>query len=83
MKYAQKWNYETRSYDDYLLPEGSILFTENMDELVACAQCGKTITFGKCYTSKEIHTSIGLGFPVCGDCYEEEIDREESGYLLK
>ena len=31
---------------------------------------------GDTYTSREIHTQFGMGFGVCGECYEHEWARE-------
>ena len=72
---AGKWNYEAKTYDPYELPEGTILYTEDMETMIRCAQCSRSIKYGESYTSKEIHTSIGLGYPVCNDCYQEEVAR--------
>jgi hypothetical protein len=38
---------------------------------------GKKVTFGSCYTSKEIHTPGGFGYAVCGECYATERIKEE------
>lgn len=72
-----KWNYEKDDYDPYVIPGEwhTPLYTDNMDEIVNCVQCGKELTFGGCYTSKEIHSNIGIGYGVCPDCYEKEWDR--------
>lgn len=75
---AQKWNVKTKKYAPYELPKGCFLFTFNLEDDVACAQCGTTKTFGECFTSKEVHNNIGLGFPVCGGCYDLEINREKN-----
>lgn len=73
----QKWNYDTRSYDPYDIPEGAriLLVTDDMDKKIDCTSCFRPITFGESYTSQEIHTSIGFGYPVCDNCYALETDR--------
>ena len=43
-----------------------------MDKIVNCANCGKELKFGECYTSKTIHTEIGMGYGVCEECYDKE-----------
>ena len=73
--YAGKWNYEKNTYEPYKLPEGCVLFTPDMELKTACAQCGKTILYGDAFTSKEIHTGMGMGYPVCSKCSEREWDR--------
>lgn len=40
--------------------------------LTYCPNCGKKVTFGSCYTSKEIHTPHGFGYAVCENCYNIE-----------
>lgn len=74
----QKWNPKKHVYESYEPnPEWKlILLSDDMDELVNCAQCGKKIKFGDSYTSKQIHNPIGLGYPVCESCYEVELKKE-------
>lgn len=74
----RKWNYETREYDPYEVPDDweLVLTTQDMEQHVNCAQCGKDMTFGDGYTSREVHTNVGFGYPVCEQCYENERRRE-------
>lgn len=75
-----KWNYDTRQYDPYT-PDPSwviVLYTQDMDLPINCTSCGKHMDFGSGYTSRELHTSMGMGYPVCEDCYEEERKRDEA-----
>lgn len=74
---AQKWNFKTRKYYDYELPEGACLYGENMDQDIACAQCGRKMKFGDGYTSRQIHTKYGFGYKVCKKCYEKERKEEQ------
>ncbi len=74
---AQKWNYKTRSYDDYELPKNCRLYEQDLERLVACCQCGKEFEFGDMFTSKEIHNHIGLGYSVCEACYKLELIKEK------
>jgi NAD-dependent SIR2 family protein deacetylase len=71
-----KWNYKTHEYDEYNPKWNLILMRHEMGELVNCAQCGKEIKFGDSYTSKEVHTHVGFGYPVCDKCYEGEVARD-------
>ena len=75
-----KWNYETRDYDPYRIPEDwhTPLYSDDMDEKVNCCQCGEIVRFGDTYTSQEIHNRLGFGFNVCEDCHEREIERRRS-----
>lgn len=71
---AGKWNYKTKKYDEYTLPEGATTFASDLDAVVNCASCGKQMKYGDGYTSMEIHTpSSGFGYIVCSDCYDREI----------
>ena len=74
-----KWNYKTRDYDDYTLPHGACLWSNNMEKWIKCACCAKDIKVGDCFTSFEIQGIFGFGFFVCPDCYEQEIERRNKG----
>ena len=73
----QKWNTKKRKYEDYMIPNNWKVktYSTDMNEKINCASCGKEIKFGNCYTSLEIHTSVGFGFAVCENCYNEEFKR--------
>ena len=73
----EKWNTKKHKYEEYTIPDNWKVktFSPNMDEEVNCVSCGKKIKFGDCYTSLEIHTSVGFGFAVCETCYNEEYKR--------
>jgi hypothetical protein len=73
IKLALKWDFKTKEYNDYVLPDNAVLFTEDMDEIIPCSSCKKEVAYGKTYTSKTIHNKIGLGFPVCEECYKKEL----------
>lgn len=73
----QKWNPATQKYDPYQPPKGYIsMFETDMDKLINCAGCGSEITFGECYTSMQIHNSMGMGYSVCESCHEAELKEE-------
>lgn len=69
---AQKWNPKTKKYYDYDLPEEACLYSDAMNKVVACAQCGRKMLFGDGYTSRQIHTEYGFGYAVCEKCNEKE-----------
>ena len=77
MKTLRRWNYNTKVYDDYTVPDDWSLpmFSDNMGEKINCANCGKEMTFGEGYTSMEIHTHRGFGYYVCESCYQDEWKR--------
>ena len=78
MKTVQKWNWKERKYYPYEIPDdwNCPLYTDDMHETINCASCGKPLKYGDCFTSREIHSSLGMGYPVCEDCYEMEFVRE-------
>jgi len=49
-----------------------VLTTQDMLKVIHCTGCFREVTFGECYTSRTLHTSLGLGYPVCEDCYNKE-----------
>ena len=74
----QKWNGKKHKYEDYKIPNDWNVktYSKNMEEKINCAQCGKKIAFGDCYTSLEIHTELGFGYGVCEKCYQKEWQRK-------
>lgn len=74
----QRWNYETHEYDPFNPPSGRniVLYTDDMDLPIDCTSCGKAMTFGEGFTSRELHNHMGLGYPVCSECYEVETKRQ-------
>lgn len=77
---AQKWNWKTHKYESYKLPLNSTMFQFDMDDVIACAGCGKHLKYGNSYTSLEIHNSEGIGYAVCEECYNEEWKRKRSDH---
>ena len=78
MTLLDKWNYDSDTYEPYEIPDSwnVATFSRDMEKLIDCCQCGLTIKYGDAYTSKEVHTHIGIGYMVCEDCYREERARE-------
>lgn len=66
---AKIWNELKQEYEPYELPEGSSCYESDMDKVVSCACCGKKVVYGNTYTSHAIHTPVGFGYAVCGECY--------------
>ena len=75
----KKWNYKSKKYDDYEVPDDwkCKTYSNDMEEVVNCPHCGMAITFGSGYTSREIHTEFGFGYTVCPECYKAEWEREK------
>lgn len=76
----QKWNFNTREYEPYSVPAdwNCKTYSVDMDEIVNCPHCGRQVTFGECYTSRQIHTEHGFGYAVCEGCYEDEWKAERN-----
>lgn len=78
---VQKWDFEKHEYEPHVVDDKLhvVLITEDMNEIVNCINCEKAMTFGESYTSKQYHTSVGLGYPVCENCYdvERKLDEKE------
>lgn len=62
MSKALKWIPDKKDYIPYDLPDGACLYTDNMEQEIACCQCGKKVKFGDCYISRTIHTELGFGY---------------------
>lgn len=77
MVILNKWNVLTKEYEPLRIPNNwkCKTYSNDMEELVNCPQCGKKIRFGDCYTSLEVHTNFGMGYAVCEDCYNKEWER--------
>ena len=73
---AQKYSFKDKKYNEYQLPNGATTLAE-LDDVIACAECGKKLTFASSYTSRTIHTKIGMGYSVCNSCYIVERAKEK------
>lgn len=73
----QRWNNKKGEYETYEVPADwqCKLYEDDMNQKISCASCGKEERFGACYTSMEIHNSMGFGYAVCPECYQKEIER--------
>ena len=75
LQVLRRWDEWLRDYRPWLVPDSPkvLAYSDDMDELCACARCGKSVTFGECYTSQQIHTHAGFGYAVCPECHELEL----------
>ena len=75
MKIIRKWNYDTRQYDPYEVPEdwNIPLYCEDLETVINCVNCGEKVLYGDCFTSLVLHSAHGLGYAVCPECHEKEI----------
>lgn len=76
----RKWDNAKREYEPYPVPDDWYVtcYEGSMDALINCAHCGKELTYGNAYTSREIHTSMGFGYAVCKECYRKEWERSNA-----
>lgn len=74
----RKWDYEKHEYEPYIVPdEWECRYSGfDMSEIINCCQCGKEVMFGECYTSLEVHTFYGIGYMVCENCHDVEMERK-------
>lgn len=78
MSKALKWIPDKHDYILYDLPDGACLYTDDMEQEIACCQCGKKVKYGDCYTSRTIHTpNVGFGYAECEDCYFKDLRKTE------
>jgi len=71
---ALKWDFSREKHDSVRISESCCSYCADMTEMVTCPQCGSMLEFGDSYTSLQYHTSGGIGYAVCKDCHEKEIE---------
>ena len=78
----RKWNFEKHEYEDVENKYSAKLVIINnpsdLDEIIKCTNCGKEVTFGECWTSKQWQNDFGFGFPVCAECHQIERDLDNT-----
>lgn len=67
----RRWSESEHRYMPYVVPDDWHVSTyeTDMSAPVNCCQCGRELPYGECYTSLQVHTPVGMGYAVCGDCY--------------
>jgi hypothetical protein len=70
-----KWDFKKHKYSIEDIPKdwNVPLYSNDMDIIVNCPNCGKEIEYGDGYTSKQWQNHIGLGYSVCEECHNKEI----------
>ena len=76
----RRYDWASRSYAPYEVPASwrGEKYLQSADTAVNCAGCGKPMRWGDTYTSMEIHDRAGLGYGVCGTCYDKEMKRRRA-----
>ena len=79
-KTLRKWDRQAHEYRPYHVPIhwNVKTYSDDMEEIVNCAQCGKELPYGETYTSLEVHTHTGMGYAVCEECNKQEWQRRRS-----
>ena len=74
----KKWNFKTKCYEDYAVPDSWKVktFITDMREKVNCAVCGKSMIYDYGYTSRTIYDEREFGYLICKNCYDKERDEE-------
>lgn len=80
MRTINRWDFTLEKYIPYNIPkEWKITtFETDMNAICNCVRCGKEITFGECYTSREFHTENGFGYATCEGCYYTQFQEENA-----
>ena len=75
----KKYNREIKKYDSYQIPLHwkCVVWENNMNTIINCANCGKEIIVGSSYNSQEIFEDNGwFSYLICFDCYQQEYERK-------
>lgn len=85
MSKALKWIPDKKDYIPYDLPDGACLYTDNMEQEIACCQCGKKVKFAEDIKYKSITAGVfknnkisqkahrALGFVPFANLYELKV----------
>lgn len=74
----KKWNYQKHKYEPYEIPDSwnVKIYTNNMEEIINCAHCGRKIKAGDSHSSYEIQNDFGIGYGICEKCFNNEMFRK-------
>ncbi len=78
----RKWDEKKGAYEPYEVPDDwkLLCYSEDMNEICNCAQCGREMRYGDAYTSFQVHTEIGFGYMVCERChFDIEVPERRKG----
>lgn len=76
----RRYDWKASAYAPYLVPASWRVekYLQSYEEPVNCAGCGKQLKWGETFTSAEIHDMAGLGYGICGECYDSELARKRA-----
>lgn len=71
----QKYDFIKKRYTPYTPPQnGHYDIIVHANEELNCAACGHTINEYNAYTSAAIQNDIGIGYLICKNCYDHELE---------
>lgn len=72
---AIKFNHNTRKWEPYELPTGSLLAlkSRDIDLVIACANCGQLTGYKESRISNSIRNVYGYAYRVCRECKLKEL----------
>jgi hypothetical protein len=71
----QKYDFITKQYTPYTpAQDGRYDIMARPNEGLNCAACGHIINECNAYTSAAIQNDIGLGYLICKNCYDYELE---------
>ena len=70
---AKKWNFKDRRYRTFTVSDDAVVYEKDPNTIVACANCGMKVAFGKTHASLVIHYLPNMGYAVCEDCHNDEV----------
>ena len=73
----RRWDWENKRYTVEAVPSDrrATVYCDDMERVIECVTCGRRVKVGETYTSMEVHNSMGFGYMVCEECYNEEMIR--------
>lgn len=69
-----KWNFKLEKYELFEIPNNRkvCLYSDDIEQVIQCVNCGKELKVGESYTSLQYHSDMGFGYCVCDSCYQDE-----------
>ena len=67
---VNKYDYKTKKYIPTEVPDDWNIktYSDDMEEIINCINCGAELPYGLGYTSRRWHTKMGFGYCECEDC---------------
>lgn len=70
---AKFWDESARTYSEIEVPDGCSYYEHDLGAMVTCPDCGRTVSFGDCFTSRRFYAPNGiLALSVCPACHKRE-----------